>query len=366
MTPERPVLFTPGPVMVSPRVQAALAAAQFSHRDPTFSRMLAGVRARLAAVAGAPRHDPLVIAGSATAAIEAAFSTLLSRHETLLVVSNGAFGERLAELALILGLPVRQIRQRWGDVIDPSEVEAAIDACPEITTIALVHHDTSVGILNPVAEIGALAARRGRRLFVDVVSTLGAEPFDAEAANVAVAIGSANKCLESVAGLSFVLVRHDAWRTDVTPRTLYLDLRRYRSATPSDAGVPFTPAVAAVAALHEALLELADEGGPAARRRRYAARNSQLRAGLGRHGIVPYFSRGPQSCAVTIATLPPGFDSAGWYAALRERGFVVYETKGVLRRHAFLAANMGHLSAATVDSFVDAVGAALLTRSAAV
>lgn len=366
MTDNNLILLTPGPVMVSPRVRQALAAAAFSHRDPAFARLLADVQTGIADLAAARCHDVIVLAAGATAAIEGAFATLLSRKETLLVVSNGAFGERLAEIAVILGLPLRQVRYSWGQPVVLDEIEAVLDSDPAITSVALVHHDTSVGILNPVREIGSIAAARGLRFFVDVVSSFGAEEFDVEDAHAAVVIGSSNKCLESVAGSSFVLVRRDAWRSDVTPRTLYLDLRRYRSSSPDDPAIPFTPAVPAVAALREALLELAEEGGPAARHHRYQARNTQVRSGFHRHGIQPYFREHIRACSLTVATLPAGHGSSSWYAALRRRGFLVYEAKGVLRERCFLTANMGYLSAATIDEFLDAVGGAIQSRSAAV
>jgi 2-aminoethylphosphonate-pyruvate transaminase len=350
---DRLVLLTPGPVMVSPRVREALASAQFSHREPAFGDLLIDVRRRLLALANAGDHEALVLAGSATAAIEAAFATLLTPGETLLVASNGAFGERLAEIAEVLGIRLRHLRQPWGRPLDCDEIGRALAEDPAITSLAIVHHDTSVGCLNPVAAIGAIAAERGARFFVDVVSSFGAEEFDASAAHASVIIGAPNKCLESVAGAAFVLVRRDAWRSSASPRTLYLDLRRYRAASPQESAIPFTPAVPAVVALHEALAELEDEGGPEARRLRYLARQSQIRRGLARVHIAPYFDG--TSCSLTVAALPPATTSRGLYDELRTRGFVVYEAKGELREHCFLVANMGHLQVETVERFLDAV-----------
>jgi len=350
---DRLVLLTPGPVMVSARVRQALASAEFSHRDPAFGHVLNDVRRRLLALANARDHDALVLAGSATGAIEAAFATLLPAAGTLLVASNGAFGERLAEIAQVLGIGLRHLKYPWAHPIDPADVERAIDEQPAITSIAVVHHDTSVGCINPVAAIGSIAANRGLRFFVDVVSSLGAEPFDAEAMHAAVVIGAANKCVESVPGVAFVLVRRDAWLLTVEPRTLYLDLRRYRSASPEDAAIPFTPAVPAVAALHEALIELAEEGGPAARRIRYFARQTQIRRGLARVHITPYFDG--TSCSLTVAALPPRVTSPRLYLDLRSRGFVVYEAKGELRERCFLIANMGQLDGETVERFLNTV-----------
>jgi 2-aminoethylphosphonate-pyruvate transaminase len=349
---DRLVLMTPGPVMVSPRVRQALASAEFSHRDPAFGRLLIDVRRRLLELANAPDHDALVLAGSATGAIEGAFATLLPPGETLLVASNGAFGERLAEIAQTLDVRCRHLKQPWGQPLDTASIENALARDPAIRSVAVVHHDTSVGVLNPVAAVGTIAASHGARLFVDVVSSLGAEEFDAARAHASVVMGAANKCIESVAGAAFILVQRDAWAASARPRTVYLDLRRYRAA-PDETAIPFTPAVPAVVALHAALVELEEEGGPAARRTRYLARQSQIRRGLSRVRVTPYFDGA--SCSLTVAALPPRMTSQQVYDGLRARGFVVYEAKGELRERCFLIANMGHLDVETVERFLQTV-----------
>ena len=361
---EQPVLLTPGPVMTSQRVRQALAQADFSHRDPAFSRLLVHAGSTLARVAHASRHEPLILSGGGTAATEAAFGSLVSREQTLLVVSNGAFGERLAEIARTVGLPLRHLRYKWAEPISFEDVSRTMAAEPEIQTVAMVHHDTSVGCLNPVRAIGELAASRGASFFVDVVSSLGAEVFDADAAHVSAVIGTTNKCLHSVPGLSFVLVREDQWAraAGVTPRSVYLDLWRYRPASPSGPGIPFTPAVHVVAALVEALLELEEEGGVEARRQRYQQLNRRVRAGLEAQAIDTWFTDADRSCSLTVASVPPGFTIEAWYETLRHRGFLVYRAKGELRDRCFLIANMGQLDAQMIDRFLETVGTVLGSR----
>ncbi len=348
---DEPILLTPGPVSTSPRVRRALASANFSHREPAFSRLF---------VAGAPRHEPLIVCGSGTAATEAAFASLISGRQTLLVLSNGAFGERLAEIARVVGIPVRHLQYGWAEPMIPDDVRRVVTDSPDIgavAAVAMVHHETSVGCVNPVDEIGQVLRSTRAKLFVDVVSSLGCETFDAEASNVAVVIGTANKCLHGVPGVSFVLVRDDMWAADVSPRSLYFDLRRYRAARPGDVRIPFTPAVHALAAFDEALRELDDEGGVPARMCHYQALNARLRAGLAQHGIQTCFGARPRSCSLTVAAVPPGQTSEELYEALLGRGFVVYHAKGDLREHCVLVANMGHLHVETIDRFLDAVAA---------
>jgi len=350
-------LLCPGPVQASPRVKRVLSGADMAHRDRAFVDVLGRVVTRLRRIAAAPDHEVLVLGGGATAATEAALATFVSRQERLLVVSNGAFGERIAEMAECLGIPMSHLRYDWGEPIVLEQVQGMLDGDPRIKALAMVHHETSVGLVNPVNEVGRLLAPRHVRYFVDIVSSLGAEEFDMVRSRASVAIGSANKCLHGVAGTAFVLVRREVWdeTANVRPRSMYLDLRRYRAALRENGQTPFTPAVPAVAALEAALHELEDEGGVAARRAHYQALNARLRAGLLGLGLK-LRNEGPNSAvSLTLAQLPPGLTFDAFYNDLRTRGFLVYRGKGPVSHDAFLVANMGHLDLATIDRFLETV-----------
>jgi 2-aminoethylphosphonate-pyruvate transaminase len=350
-------LLCPGPVTSSPRVKQALAQADISHRDQAFVDLLARVVGRLRRVAGAPEHDVLVVGGGATAATEAALATFIGATERLLVVSNGAFGERIAEMAQCLGIPMSHLRYDWGEPIVLEQVQGMLDGDPRIKALALVHHETSVGHINPVNEIGRLLAPRHIRYFVDIVSSLGGEEFDMVRSRAAVAIGSPNKCLHGVAGAAFVFTRRDLWdeTAHVRPRSMFLDLRRYRAALRENGQTPFTPPVPAVAALEAALHELEDQGGVPARRATYLALNARLRAGLMGLGLKIRFDGPCSAASLTVAQLPPGVTFDAFYSELRERGFLVYKGKGPVSHDSFLVANMGHVDIATIDRFLETV-----------
>ena len=352
---DEPILLTPGPVTTSPRVRRALASAAFSHREPAFAQLFARVGAALARIAGAPRHEPLLIAGSGTAATEAAFTSLLSTRRTLLVASNGAFGDRLAEIARTVGIPVRLHARAWGEPLRPDELGQIAAGDAAIGAVAVVQHETSVGCLNPVQEIGDALRATEAKFIVDVVSSLGAETFDADAANVAVVIGTANKCLHGVPGVSFVLVRNDMWSDEIAPRSLYFDLRRYRPAAAGEVRIPFTPAVHALAALDEALQELDEGGGVAGRMRHYQTLNARVRDGLEACGIRTRFGALARSCSLTVADAPPGQTPDEIYDTLLRRGFIIYHAKGDLHDRCFLVANMGDLRLETIDRFLSAM-----------
>lgn len=348
-------LLCPGPVSTSARVKEALASADIAHRDRAFVEVLSRVIARLRRVAMAPGHDVLVVGGGATAATEAALATFVGSDERLLVVSNGAFGERIAEMAQCLGISMSHLRYDWGEPIVLEQVQGMLDGDPRIRAVAMVHHETSVGRLNPVNEIGRLLAPRHLRYFVDVVSSLGAEEFDMAKSRASVVIGSSNKCLHGVAGAAFVITRPEIWSETehVRPRSMYLDLRRYRAAQRDNGQTPFTPAVPAVVALEAALHELEEQGGVAARRATYRALNARLRAGLQGLGLKPRFDGPATAASLTVSPLPTGISFDSLYHDLRQRGFLVYRGKGPLSHDCFLIANMGDISVETIDRFLE-------------
>jgi 2-aminoethylphosphonate-pyruvate transaminase len=350
-------LLCPGPVSTSPRVKRALASADIAHRDQAFVDVLARLTARLRRVSGAPDHDVLVLGGGATAATEAALATFVAHEERLLVVSNGAFGERIAEMAQCLGIPMSHLRYDWGEPIVLEQLQGMLDGDPRIRAVAMVHHETSVGQLNPVNEVGRLLAPRHLRYMVDVVSSLGGEEFDMVKSRASIAIGSANKCLHGVAGAAFVIVRPELWNETqhVRPRSMYLDLRRYRAAQRENGQTPFTPAVSAVVALETALHELEDQGGVPARRATYRALNARLRAGLIGLGLKLRFDGPGCAASLSVAQLPPGLSFDSFYQDLRLRGFLVYRGKGPVSHDCFLVANMGDIGIDTIDRFLETV-----------
>ncbi|MFN8647142.1 MAG: aminotransferase class V-fold PLP-dependent enzyme [Gemmatimonadales bacterium] len=350
-------LLCPGPCSTSPRVKQALARQDISHRDQAFVDVLGRVVERLKVVAGAPGHEVLVTGGGATAVTEAVLATFVAQDERLLVVSNGAFGERIAEMAQCLGIHMSHLRYDWGEPIVLEQVQGMLDGDPRIRAVAMVHHETSVGRLNPVNEVGRLLAPRHIRYFVDVVSSLGAEDFDMVRSRASVAIGSANKCLHGVAGAAFVVVRKELWQetAHVRPRSMFLDLRRYRTAFREHGQTPFTPPVPAVVALDAALAELEEEGGVPARRVRYQALNARLRAGLLGLGLKLRYDGPGSASSLTVAQLPSGLSFDSFNHDLRTRGFLVYRGKGPVSHDSFLVANMGDIDLATIDRFLEAV-----------
>ena len=354
------VLLNPGPVMTSARVKAALVHHDVCHRDQDYSGVVRRLQDKLRPVFRASdAHDILLLTGSGTAAMEMAIASAVAPGKKLMVISNGAFGERLGEIADLHGIPKVVVRCAWGELPRPDDVARALDGDPDIDAVAMIHHETSVGILNPVGAIGAICRDRGVVLIADAVSALGAEDVDVVRDNVGICLSSANKCLHSVSGVSFLCVAPEVWPrvAAVPPRVYYLDMKRYRRVQREIWQTPFTPAVSAFFALEAALDELDEQGGVPARRDVYRKRNLRIRRVFTDLGFTSFTNTGRESQTISTLRLPDFLAVDTLYQRVRDRGFIIYKCKADLADRHMQIANMGELSDATIDSFLTVVTA---------
>lgn len=347
----RYTLLNPGPVNTTATVKGALVHHDVCHRDSTFSELMVSLTGKLRRIyRGTPHHTVFPITGSGTAAMEAALVSSVPPDKQILIVDNGAFGARLVEVARVHEMNVLHLAYGWGEPVVPADVARALAENPDVAVVAMIHHETSVGLLNPVGEIGALCRRHDALLIVDAVSSLGAEDIDVVRDNIDICYGSANKCLHAVSGASFMCVSPRVWpRIEaLRPRAYYLDIRRYRRYMDELAQTPFTPAVSVYFALDAACSEfLAD--GHAARFEMYRARNAQLRAGLLALGMPSFTGTGAESHSIVTCRLPEGVAFGALYEAVKERGIILYGCKGVLAERYLQIANMGHLGDDAID-----------------
>ncbi len=350
-------LLNPGPVMTSARVKAALVHHDVCHRDEDYRGVVRRLQAKLRPVFGASdEHEMLLLTGSGTAAMEMSIASVIPAGKKILTIENGAFGERLGEIARLHGLGHLALRLPWGQLPDPVAVAAALDADPSIAGVAMIHHETSVGVVNPISAVGALCRARGVMLIVDAVSALGAEDLDVVRDNIDICYSSANKCLHSVSGVSFLCVAPSVWPriAGIPPRVYYLDLQRYRRYLEEDQ-TPFTPAVSVFFALETALDELREQGGVPARRELYRRRNLRIRRVLTDLGFGSFTNTGRESHTICTMRAPPFVTIPDLYDRIKARGFVIYRCKGQLADRHIQVANMGELPDATIDAFLSAM-----------
>lgn len=361
------MLLNPGPVNTTPTVKSALVHHDVCHRDSNFSELMVSLTGKLRRIfRGTPEHTVCLVTGSGTAAMECAIASTVPRDGKLLVIDNGAFGERLYEIGRLHEMDVVHLRYAWGDQVAAADVERMFEQHPDIAVVAMTHHETSVGLLNPVREVGAVCRRYDALFLVDAVSSLGAEDLDVVRDNIDVCWGSANKCLHAISGVGFLCVSPRTWSKieQVKPRSYYLDLKRYRKYVDELAQTPFTPAVSNYFALDQACSEfLAD--GHGRRWAMYRERNARIRSGLAALGMAPFTRTGRESHSVTTCTVPAGVRFQDLYERLKRRGYIVYACKDVLADRFMQVANMGDLPIEQIDAFLAETAAVIAELRAA-
>ena len=325
----RTLLLTPGPLTTSDPVRAAMGR-DWGSRDRDFAALSEGARARLLRlVDGEPTHACVPLQGAGTYAVEAAVGTLVLRDGALLVLVNGAYGRRAAEIARRLGRRTEELRWDEDKPCDPAVVEQALLADSGLTDVLLVHLETTSGLLNPLGPVADAVARQGRRLHVDAMASFGALPISLRAIRAASVIASANKCLEGVPGVAFVIAEQAHLAACAgNSLSVSLDLHaQWRGFETNGGQWRFTPPTHVVAALAAALDGLDREGGVAARGARYRRNMDVLLEGMARLGFAPYLLPELQGPVIATFHLPPWLDWDAMYAALHRRGIVLYPGK---------------------------------------
>ncbi|WP_458093794.1 2-aminoethylphosphonate--pyruvate transaminase [Roseomonas sp. WA12] len=364
---DSPVLLTPGPLTTAVETRRAMLR-DWGSRDPAFIALTAELRARLLAVAGGEgTHVAVPLQGSGTFIVEAAIATLVGPADKLLVLINGAYGERMVTIAQRLGRAVETLRWAENRPVEAAAVADVLRADPAITHVALVHCETTTGILNPLPEIAAVVAEAGRALLLDAMSSFGALPIDLAAVPVTAVLASSNKCLEGVPGLGFALVQPAALeRAAGNCPSLSFDLHAQWTGFEKDGQWRFTPPVQVVAALVEALRALEDEGGPAARGRRYQDNFDTLWAGMRRLGFELFLDEAVQAPIIATFRMPKDRPLAfrAFYDALAARGFLIYPGK-LTQAESFRIGCIGALDRRDFERLLEAVEETLVALETA-
>ena len=356
------ILLNPGPVNVSERVRRALLGPDLCHRESDFTDLMQGIRDKLVRAFAPNRADDyvaLILTGSGTAAVEAMVSSSVASGHTLLLIQNGVYAQRLAVMAAAHAIPTAELASEGDRRFDIEQVGVALRQNPAIQAVAVVHHETSTGMLNPLKDLGVIAGQAGRYLIVDGVSSLAGEEIDLHACNIGIVAGSSGKCIQGFPGLGFVLVRRDLMEAMASyeRRSVYLHLPTYYQAQ-EGGSIPFTPAVQLYYAFDEALSELLEEG-VANRITRYRTLARIIREGMHTTGMEFYLREPLWSSTLTALYVPEGVHYAHLHDRLRERGYVIYAGQARLAQRIFRVANMGVLTEADMKGFVTAFEAVL-------
>jgi len=351
-------LFTPGPLTTSRTVKQAMLR-DLGARDSTFLGVVAENRRMLLHAAGLSpeEYDVVFLQGSGTYGVEAILGCAVPRSGRVLVVNNGAYGARMARICAVAGIDHTVVRYAENQPVKPADIEAALSDDPGITHVAVVHLETTSGLVNPIDEIGAVAARHGKEYIVDAMCSFGAVPVDFAKAGIAWLVSSANKCLEGVPGFTFVIVRLDALRASKgNARSLSLDLYDQWEYWGRVGQFRYTPPVQSLLAFHQAMRELEAEGGVAGRAVRYRNNHQTLLAGMRAMGFAEYVQPEHQGHTITTFMYPddPKFIFDEFYDRLSRRGYDIYSGK-VAEGNCFRIGNIGRIFQEDMEDLLAAI-----------
>eukprot|EP00735_Rhodelphis_limneticus_P008788 TRINITY_DN2273_c0_g1::TRINITY_DN2273_c0_g1_i1::g.6916::m.6916 TRINITY_DN2273_c0_g1::TRINITY_DN2273_c0_g1_i1::g.6916 ORF type:complete len:405 (+),score=160.95,sp/Q8D3M4/PHNW_VIBVU/48.04/4e-115,Aminotran_5/PF00266.14/2.7e-26,Aminotran_1_2/PF00155.16/0.00042 TRINITY_DN2273_c0_g1_i1:47-1216(+) len=355
------LLFTPGPLTTSMSVKRAMLH-DYGSRDKTFITIAREIREKLLKIADvcSEQYTTIPIQGSGTYAVEAVISSSVPRKDgKMLVFVNGAYGKRMCTICKYYDIPCVPIEFSETELVDLARAEEALKANPDVTTVGIIHSETSSGVINPVEEVGVLVHKYlpGAKYLIDAMSSFGAVPFNLTRANAHFVVSSANKCIEGVPGFSFILAEKASLAAcQGNGRSLSLDIWDQYSNLEKSGQFRFTPPTHSMAAFHQALLELEAEGGVAARAKRYQNNREVLRKGmkeLGFHELL-----GPEHTGYIITSfLYPkheNYNFEKFYNSLNDKGFAIYPGKTV-NIDCFRIGSIGHLFPEDVENLVNAI-----------
>ncbi|MCF5891831.1 2-aminoethylphosphonate--pyruvate transaminase [Aeromonas veronii] len=359
------LLLTPGPLSTTATVRAAMLQDSCTWDADYNQGVVEPIRRELVRLATGPEYQSdysvVLLQGSGSYVVESVLGSAIGVDECLLIINNGAYGARMGEMARCLGLRHHELDCGETTRPEPAAIEAMLARHPEITHLAMVHCETTTGMLNPLDEVAALCLRRGIRLIVDAMSSFGGIPIDMGRLGIEFLISSANKCIQGVPGFGFVIARRVALAACAgRARSVSLDLHAQWQTMEQQGGKwRFTSPTHTVLAFAQALRELDEEGGIAARYRRYRENQRTLVAGMAALGFAPLLPEQWQSPIITAFYSPahPDYRFADFYQRLKAQGFVIYPGK-VSQADCFRIGNIGDVTPERVRDLLAAMASA--------
>ncbi|WP_393936469.1 2-aminoethylphosphonate--pyruvate transaminase [Aeromonas rivipollensis] len=359
------LLLTPGPLSTTATVRAAMLQDSCTWDADYNQGVVEPIRRELVRLATGPEYESdysaVLLQGSGSYVVESVLGSAIGADECLLIINNGAYGARMGEMARCLGLRHHELDCGETTRPEPAAIDAMLARHPEITHLAMVHCETTTGMLNPLEEVAELCQRRGIRLIVDAMSSFGGIPIDMGRLGIEFLISSANKCIQGVPGFGFVIARRAALMACAgRARSVSLDLHAQWQTMELQGGKwRFTSPTHTVLAFAQALRELDEEGGIAARHQRYSENQRILVAGMAELGFAPLLPEEWQSPIITAFYSPahPDYRFADFYQRLKGQGFVIYPGK-VSQADCFRIGNIGDVTPERVRELLAAMASA--------
>ena len=339
-------LLTPGPLTTTDTVKKEML---FDHCtwDDDYKKITTKIRGELLKLAhvSEPEYTAVLMQGSGTFGVESVLTSSVGENDCLLILANGSYGKRMAEIAEHAGLHYHMEEFHYDQIPDAGRVEEILKEHPEITHVSMVHSETTSGILNDIASVTKVVKMAGKTMIVDTMSSFAGVDIPVGELQLDFLISSANKCIQGVPGFSFIICRREALdQCEGKARSLSLDLYDQWKTMQADGKWRFTSPTHVVLAFAKALEELDEEGGIEARSRRYQENNRYLISHMKAMGFIPYVPEEHQGPIITTFFYPENrnytFDEM--YRYIKERGYAIYPGK-VTDADTFRIGNIGEI-----------------------
>ncbi|NOZ84466.1 MAG: 2-aminoethylphosphonate--pyruvate transaminase [Epsilonproteobacteria bacterium] len=357
--PDNPyLLLTPGPLSTTKSVKAAMLK-DWGTWDNDYKNLVQKIRQRLVRLAtnDEQSYTAVLMQGSGTFSVESVVGSVIPDNAKLLVLVNGAYGRRMADIAEFLQIPTLIINA--GDLAIPDlfQIKKTLLENPEITHVAAVHCETTTGIINPVDEISRIVKSFNKVFIVDAMSSFGGIPLNISDLNIDFLISSANKCIQGVPGFGFIIAKVDRIKQcKDRARSLSLNLYdQWKIMEGENGRWRFTSPTHVVSAFHQALLELEKEGGIAARYKRYCRNQEKIVKGMAALGFNSLLPRKLQSPIITSFYYPnEKFEFIKFYEILKKNGFLIYPGK-LSNISMFRIGSIGDINFKDIDKFLSII-----------
>ena len=352
-TAQRNVLLNPGPATTTHSVKMAQVIPDICPREYEFGDLMEFVSTELTNIVAKPKkYTTVLFGGSGTAVVEATLTSVVPHDKQLLIVNNGAYGKRMCQICESYGMDYIEFESSPIEPIDLKKLKKVIKANKNISHLAMIHNETTTGLLNSLDDFGALAKKYNLELIVDAMSSYAALPIKMKKQNIAYLCASSNKNIQGMAGVGFVIAKTKTLDRlkEIKPRNFYLNLfAQYENFIKSHQ-MRFTPPVQTLYALKQAIIE-AKEEGIVNRHRRYSTSWKTLTDELKIMGLKYLVEDEYHSKIITSIFIPDGVDFDEMHDYLYERGFTIYPGK-VADFNTFRVANIGEIDSADIKAFL--------------
>ncbi len=359
------ILLTPGPLSTSPTVREAMLRDWCTWDDDYNLGIVTPIRQKLVQLATASNPDQytaVLMQGSGSFSVESTIGSVVPKAGKLLVLANGAYGDRLAKIAAYL--KINHVVHDSGELAPPDLglLDSTLAQDRSISHVVVVHNETTTGMMNPLEEIAGIVKAHNKLFIVDSMSAFGGVPLDVAKLGIDFIVSSANKCIQGVPGFGFIIARiSELEKTKGIARSLSLDLYdQWRGMEDGNGKWRFTSPTHTVRAFYQALLELEEEGGIAARFARYTENQRRLVVGMEKLGFQCVLPHQYHSPIITgfINPIASGYNFMQFYTLLKEKGFVIYPGK-VTGIDSFRIGTIGHVFPEDIDRLIVAVEASM-------